>query len=204
MPERIRSTAQENIMRALTLEEDVRRYSFGAFVKCWTAWIVEKAVFTVLPAILRFCIRWVPILRRPILVGSVITLCMLWFVHQLARYILLGVTTTVVGFGMYTGLIVYTSIGYIAAQWCSTGVIFFFKVFAQSRWIFERRGDSGPLVVAHTTFLALKYGLFGSANSALLYMLVEYGSFNKIGAQGVAIPCLGFFSFLVSRWIFKP
>ncbi len=146
---------------------------------------------------------YVPTLRRPVFVTSVILLCIHEFLLQLIRYGLVSLAGMCIAFGIYTSLILYSDTGFVTATFYSGCAACSFKIVVQRIWVFRRRNDSIPLIAAQVSLLTYKYLHFWIANIAVLQILIEHYSFGKIWAQAMAIPMLGFLSFLISLSILR-
>ncbi len=123
--------------------------------------------------------------------------------RQFAKYVTISLAAAIFYLALYKAFLVYTTIWYIAASWIAIGFVFVFKFIAQKKWVFGHASRNRVVIFVQAIFLATKYALFSSVNSLLLYWLVEKWLFVPFTAQLIAMLCIGPFSFLASRWVFK-
>lgn len=119
-------------------------------------------------------------------------------IGQLARFILVGLLNTIVGYGVYFISLLY--VNYLAALIISHIVGVSFSYIWNRRWTFKSKGNKGvELLRFESVYLA---GL--AINMAMLYALVGRMGFDPRIVQLVLLPLVTVLTFLGHRyWSFK-
>ena len=116
----------------------------------------------------------------------------------LARFIVVGLLNTIVGYGIY-GFLIFLDTPYLLALLIATILGVIFNYFSIGRLVFKSRGGSFLFV----KFIA-SYVLVYSINAIALGVLVNHFHLNQYLGQLACIPlsvCISWF--LMNYWVFK-
>ncbi len=120
--------------------------------------------------------------------------------HQIRRFLMTGSINTAVGYMIYaTGIVIFNLSPFFAVVWSYVlGVTFSYFMFRAFVFIEGERGWK-----SYAKFIPTYVVLF-IINEALLFVLVDIASWNKLLAQAIVVPICAVLSFVINRvFVFK-
>ena len=119
-------------------------------------------------------------------------------IKLIARFVGVGLLNTVVGYGIYGGLILL-KVPYLVALLMATIMGVIFNYFTIGRLVFKARGG----LVVFGKFIAA-YGVVYGINATALDVLIRHFQFNPYIGQALCVPLSVVISWLLMNyWVYK-